>query len=152
VATGRRDLRLFGVRASDADRERAVGELELHFLAGRLDALELAERTDEAYAARSVGELEIVVRELPDGREPLRLSFRAHLAIYFAVNALLLAVWAMTVAPDTRPTDAGAGRIWPIWVMILWGGVLLAHGMRGLWRLDGSAHLRRPREDRPPRF
>lgn len=52
-------------RASDADRERAVGELREHSVAGRLTLEELSERIDDAYAARTRGELERVTADLP---------------------------------------------------------------------------------------
>jgi hypothetical protein len=57
-----RDL---AVRVSDADREAAVEVLREHFLAGRLDVEEFTERVEQAYAARTAGELDQVERELP---------------------------------------------------------------------------------------
>jgi uncharacterized protein DUF1707 len=53
------------VRVSDADREAAVEALREHFFAGRLDVEEFTERIEEAYAARTVGELDEVERGLP---------------------------------------------------------------------------------------
>ncbi len=53
------------VRASDAERDRAVASLREHCAAGRLTLEEFAERVDEAYAARTLAELEAVTRELP---------------------------------------------------------------------------------------
>lgn len=44
-------------RVSDADRERVVEELAEQAVAGRLDVDELASRTEQASAARTVGEL-----------------------------------------------------------------------------------------------
>ena len=52
-------------RASDADRERAVLALREHTAVGRLTLEEFAERTERAYAARTVDELEAVGRDLP---------------------------------------------------------------------------------------
>ena len=46
-----------GLRASDADRERAVGLLWTAFERGRLTRDELQWRIGEAYAARTFGEL-----------------------------------------------------------------------------------------------
>jgi hypothetical protein len=45
------------MRASDAERERAVARLRDAAAAGRLTIDELDERTAVAYAARTVGEL-----------------------------------------------------------------------------------------------
>ena len=53
------------LRVSDAEREAAVEALREHFFAGRLDVEEFTERVEQAYAARTVRELEIVERELP---------------------------------------------------------------------------------------
>jgi len=69
-----------GVRASDAERERVALVLRDHAVAGRLTLEELSARLDEAYAARTLAELESVTRELPDTpsptirRRPARLS------------------------------------------------------------------------------
>jgi Domain of unknown function (DUF1707)/Cell wall-active antibiotics response 4TMS YvqF len=54
------------IRASDADRERAVERLRTHVVDGRLTLEELAERVDRAYAARTVDELEELTRDMPE--------------------------------------------------------------------------------------
>jgi Domain of unknown function (DUF1707)/Cell wall-active antibiotics response 4TMS YvqF len=59
------DEQLPAVRASDADREQVVAELREHSAAGRLTLEEFSERVDEAYAAKTVSELDAVKRELP---------------------------------------------------------------------------------------
>ena len=53
------------LRVSDADREAVVAALREHFFAGRLDVEEFTERVEQAYAARTAGELEAVESELP---------------------------------------------------------------------------------------
>jgi hypothetical protein len=53
------------IRVADADRERAVVDLREHAVAGRLTLEEFGERVDQAYAARTRGELDVVLRELP---------------------------------------------------------------------------------------
>ena len=53
------------LRASDADRDAVVEVLREHFFAGRLDVEEFTERVEQAYAARTAGELEAVESELP---------------------------------------------------------------------------------------
>jgi hypothetical protein len=55
------------LRASDADRDRAAGILREALAEGRLTAEEHSERLDTVYAAKKVGELEPVVRDLPGG-------------------------------------------------------------------------------------
>ena len=53
------------IRASDSDRERVVEVLQRHTAAGRLTLDEFAERVDVACAARTLGELAVVTRDLP---------------------------------------------------------------------------------------
>ncbi|MGG2458479.1 DUF1707 SHOCT-like domain-containing protein [Streptomyces sp. RGM 3693] len=54
-----------GMRASDADRDRIAEILREALAEGRLDAEEHAERIDVVYRAKTMGELEPVVRDLP---------------------------------------------------------------------------------------
>jgi Domain of unknown function (DUF1707) len=53
------------VRASDADRERTAALLREHHAVGRLTAEEFSERVDEAFAAKTVGDLEVLLADLP---------------------------------------------------------------------------------------
>ncbi|MFD4377439.1 DUF1707 domain-containing protein [Streptomyces sp. NPDC058486] len=53
------------LRASDADRDRVADILAEALAMGRLDAEEHAERVEAVYRAKTVGELEPIVRDLP---------------------------------------------------------------------------------------
>ncbi len=53
------------LRASDADRERTVAALRHHAAVGRLTIDELAARSEQAYAAATVGELATLQADLP---------------------------------------------------------------------------------------
>jgi Flp pilus assembly protein TadB len=53
------------VRASDADRDQAAAALREHLVAGRLTSDEFDERLDKAYAARTLGELDDLMADLP---------------------------------------------------------------------------------------
>ncbi|MET9105074.1 DUF1707 SHOCT-like domain-containing protein [Streptomyces zhihengii] len=53
------------MRASDADRDRIADILRDALAEGRLDAEEHSERIDAVYRAKTVGELEPLVRDLP---------------------------------------------------------------------------------------
>ncbi|WP_242587426.1 DUF1707 domain-containing protein [Streptomyces sp. MST-110588] len=53
------------IRASDADRDRVAEILREALAQGRLDAGEHAERIDGVYRAKTLGELEPLVRDLP---------------------------------------------------------------------------------------
>lgn len=54
-----------GIRASDADRDRIADILRDAMAEGRLTAEEHGERVDAVYRAKTVGELEPLVRDLP---------------------------------------------------------------------------------------
>ncbi|APU41977.1 MULTISPECIES: DUF1707 SHOCT-like domain-containing protein [unclassified Streptomyces] len=54
-----------GLRASDADRDRIAQILGDAVAEGRLTAEEHSERLDTLYAVKTVGELEVLVRDLP---------------------------------------------------------------------------------------
>jgi hypothetical protein len=58
----RRDPNL---RAADADREATSEHLRRHHAEGRLDTDELQERIDRCYQAKTVGELEQLLSDLP---------------------------------------------------------------------------------------
>ncbi|MFJ8106777.1 DUF1707 and DUF4190 domain-containing protein [Streptomyces sp. NPDC096132] len=53
--------------ASHADRERAVDVLRAGFSEGRLQQDEFNKRVERAYQARTVGELQLVISDLPQG-------------------------------------------------------------------------------------
>jgi hypothetical protein len=57
--------------ASHADRERAVDVLRAGFGEGRMQQPEFEKRVARAYAARTVGELALLVADLPQGPVPL---------------------------------------------------------------------------------
>ena len=46
-------------------------------------------------------------------------GFRVHLAVYLAVNALLVLIWAMT----------SAASFWPVWPMLGWGIGVASHAV-----------------------
>jgi len=54
------------MRVSDADRERVAERLREHFAAGRLTSEELDERVTAALGAKTAGELQTVLSDLPE--------------------------------------------------------------------------------------
>jgi hypothetical protein len=60
------------LRASDADREATADRLRTHHTDGRLDQGEFQERLDRCFAAKTVGELAELTRDLPG--DPARRS------------------------------------------------------------------------------
>ncbi|HEV3380125.1 MAG TPA: DUF1707 domain-containing protein [Trebonia sp.] len=53
------------IRASDADRERVATLLREHHAVGRLAAEEFHERLDAAFAAKTLGDLDALLADLP---------------------------------------------------------------------------------------
>src|SRR5436190_14496501 len=110
------DLEPQNIRASDAERERAVEQLREHGAAGRLDVDELADRVEQAYRARTHADLAVPLSDLPDLRRRRARRARAvaglrhHFTVFAAVNLLLIGVWGAT-----------GGCFWPIWPLMGWG-------------------------------
>jgi Domain of unknown function (DUF1707) len=81
-------------RAADADREATSERLRRHHAEGRLDVEEFQERVDRCYQAKTVGELEQLVTDLPpeptsEGRFHLhRLRMVPLLPIVIAILAI----------------------------------------------------------------
>jgi Domain of unknown function (DUF1707) len=114
------------VRASDADRERALRALRDHYAAGRLDHEELEERAARAAQAQYKDELRRLLADLPRdvrrrgarvAERVDRAALRAHVALYGGTNAALVGTWALT----------GADEFWPAWSILPWGAALAVH-------------------------
>jgi hypothetical protein len=99
------------LRASDADRERVVERLRAHAAEGRLDVQELEQRLAAAFAARTHGELEPLLADLPAHRPRSRRrpAYRAAaLGPWLRLSVLLIGIWALS----------GGGYFWPVWPML----------------------------------
>ena len=129
-------------RASNDDRRDVTEQLQAHYVAGRLSSSELESRVEQAVAAVTLGDLDVVLADLPTlapvgasiaeptekrrGRRHLargphgEKSFRANATSYLLVMALLVAIWAIT---------SPGGYFWPIWPMLGWGIGVAAHGL-----------------------
>ena len=77
------------LRASDAERERVVAALRAHCAAGRLSVEELAERSERAYAARTLADLAALTFDLPP--PPVRGA---------ALRAVLTRIGGALAAPE----------------------------------------------------
>ena len=105
------------LRASDAEREHHAELLREHAAQGRLTVDELDERLDRVYAARTRRRARARRRRPPgpgpgrSGRPPRAARSAPSVAVYLAVNLLLIVIWAAT----------GAGYFWPIWPLLGWG-------------------------------
>ena len=54
-----------GVRIGDADRERAMADLSMHYADGRLDHEEYDERLDAIWTARTQADVRVLFDDLP---------------------------------------------------------------------------------------
>lgn len=139
------------LRASDADRERTAALLREHHAVGRLTAEEFDERLNKAFAAKTMGELDDLLADLPAidlyqlpsaGIRPLRrggsgLERRADAAAlprlgetwagWTTVSALLVALWVIV------GFQLG-GLAWSPWFVIILGpwalGLLISRWRR----------------------
>lgn len=96
------------LRISDADRERAMADLALHYADGRLDHEEYDERLDAIWTARTRADLAVLFGDLPRpqapqpsrapvaARRPAGRRFRVPL---LPVLALLIALSILFEAP-----------------------------------------------------
>jgi hypothetical protein len=137
-----------GMRAGDGDRQRVADRLREALDEGRLDLSEYDERVQQAYAAKTYGDLEALLADLP-GTVPVE---KARVQPYsaaatpeqpvksrrsgppfpgiLAVFVVCTVVWAMS--------SLGSGQwdyFWPGWLLIPVVWALLAHfrdrGKRG---------------------
>jgi hypothetical protein len=164
------------IRVSDADRDRAASLLREHHAAGRLTAQEFSDRIDRAFEARTVGEIDGLLKDLPGidlyrlpdaalTRQPRQRqvgrrgsgrhsgAWRAAWGVWFTVSLVCFVIWGLTSAP---------GYVWPLWVAGPWGAVLAgswltATAVRGgsgrgaLGGGSGQGQLPRGDEDLPGR-
>jgi hypothetical protein len=123
----RRRTRWTAVRASDTEREHAIQALKADFTAGRLSSDELETRVEDVYDARTRWDIAVLLRGtailalrlLVVGRlrRIQRWVLRAHLALYAAVNASLVAIWALL----------GEGLFWPALLIVPTSALLITH-------------------------
>ncbi len=128
------------LRASDADREQVAERLRQAATEGRLFADELEERLGTALSAKTYGELDALVSDLPT--PPVRhrgvsRGIRPAAAVAFALVLALMLIGALAFGFGGHPHPGhhwtagarGGALIWLLWVAIAWR--LLLHRRRG---------------------
>ena len=127
------------LRVSDEDREKAATEIREHYAAGRLDADELGERLDRAYAARTAADLAAVRADLPalppaqPGRTELQ-ERRAHLSRQL-VQSTGAALIPFLICTFVWLLSGANGGFWPAWTLLIAVIPLARNG----WHLYGPA-------------
>jgi Domain of unknown function (DUF1707) len=142
------------IRASDADRDRVASMLREHHAAGRLTAEEFHDRMDRALEARTLGELDELMADLPaidlyqlpdaslrrapphlgqsllpadpGGGSPARFApGTVAMGVWAAVTSALIAIWAVAAV-------VGGGTWFPWWALITlpWIWVIVRRSQR----------------------
>jgi hypothetical protein len=125
------------MRAADADRQDVAEKLRAALDEGRLDLHEYDERLQQAYAAKTYGDLEGLLTDLPvvatahpANGTPEHLTRRWLLHVwggYFPAVGITTAIWLVSsiAAQDLL-------YFWPIWVAGPWGALLIWQTIGGL--------------------
>lgn len=108
------------LRASDADREHVAERLRKAAVEGRLDTEELEERLGTALSARTYGQLEPLLRDLPSRRRPRSHSSRALTLTGTALIATLALTAAVLAAIAVLFIATGVFAGWLLWVLAGW--------------------------------
>ena len=131
------------MRAADSDRQAVADKLRVALDEGRLDLHEYDERLQRAYAAKTYGDLDRLLADLPvadlpvtglPDAQPQRVAdhvtrrWLLHVwSDYLPVVSITIGIWLITVM--------AAGEFiyfWPFWVAGPWGIVLLWQTVSGL--------------------
>jgi hypothetical protein len=126
-----------GVRASDADREQLISELNEHTVAGRLSTEEFEQRLQAVYAARTTAELDSLRGDLPQTGAQLALGHaqhRSHLTRRL-IQETGGSLSAFVICTGIWLASGASGSFWPIWLLI----IVLASLARNGWALFGPA-------------
>jgi hypothetical protein len=107
------------MRASDTDRDAALSDLGEHFQVGRLTADEFEERTGQALAARTLGEIRELLADLPAARPAAAMSSgtMAWPSPGRAARRLILTLVGAGIAAAVL-VSAAHGRWGFIWVLL----------------------------------
>jgi len=156
------------IRASDEDRDRVVSLLREHHAAGRLTAEEFNERLDKAYEAKTMGELDELMADLPamdlyrlpdatlpryGGPKPGAGSYlqtvqgqgglaRRHGRFSPAWASAWGSWFTVSLLCFVIWAISGFGYPWPLWVAAPWGAVMLGGWITGGHHGRGQRHPR----------
>ncbi len=121
------------MRASDEDREHVTERLRQATAEGRLLASELEERLARALRAKTYGELDATISDLPSGQVSKRSGSYALARSHPLMAVALVATVTVAVAVVVAVVVAWLLMAWGLWLMI--GLIVMAsrrsHGSHG---------------------
>ncbi|MFI0710953.1 DUF1707 and DUF4190 domain-containing protein [Streptomyces inhibens] len=126
------------MRASHADRERAVDVLKAGFAEGRLQQTEYEQRIGRAYEAQTHAELQMLVADLPQGPVP-----QAQFIPQRPVPATFMPMPMQMPMPVHTNSSATGSLVCGIMTPVTWGltaipAVILGHKARAEIRRTGE--------------
>jgi hypothetical protein len=144
------------MRASDDDRNRAAALLREHHAVGRLTPEEFSERLDKVFEAKTMGELDDLLADLPGidlyrlpdasirrcGQPPGSTSYLSAMAAaggpatsHGRLSSGWRAAWGSWLSCSLLLfviwAISGAGNPWPLWVVGPWGAIMLGRWLSG---------------------
>ena len=134
-----------GIRASDEDRGRIADALGEHYAAGRLTLEEFQERLDKVYAATTLGELDLLMADLPgtdlsrlpERRAPVPVqvpadrsvqAWRSAWRFWLAIGVVAFVIWLL---------GGASGGPWFLWIAVPLGLLMLRRWIAAGPRRDG---------------
>jgi hypothetical protein len=132
------------IRASDADREGVAERLRRAAAEGRLLTHELEERLAASLRARTYGELDALVGDLPEGGELTRRRRRPPAWIHPALALAVGIPIALMAIAAVLFVLSGFVLLWLPWMLIaycaLGGGPARRHRARASYRREGARY------------
>ena len=120
------------LKASDADREQIAERLRKATAEGRLLAEELEERLEATFAARTYGELDVVVADLPG--VPVRQHERRRSPALTPVHVIALFLFAPVVIALMLAVAVIMATLFSAWgLLLIMGWFMFGHGRRHYW-------------------
>jgi hypothetical protein len=124
-----------GLRVSDAERDAAAAELAEHLKEGRLDTAEFDERVGVAVTARTRGDLDRLLADLPRPAPSPPLASLAPRRPGWAIPLAAIAVFVIFVAAAGSAGRAGGHwhPAWALWWLIPVGIIAARRRLGGGW-------------------
>lgn len=125
-----------GVRASDADRDETGERLRRHHAEGRIDPEEFQERIDRCYKAKTMGELQQLVSDLPrEHDESLERPWHVRRMWGFPLIPIFIGFWVIAIVAGAGwHHHDGLGVLWLIPLFFLVRFLLWPYGRWGMRR------------------